>query len=104
MQAQDGAAKNVYDNADLNLNGMEIVARTEDAIYLRIPKAVQMTSQFAKGQCSCGKCDGQGTWDTLAIPLKPTDGKEWAYTVHMPDPKWFLEMVSKNTRKGALGA
>ena len=76
---------------------MRIIARTKDAIYLRIPKAVQMTSQFnGLSGCICGYCDGLGTWDTLMVPISKTT-HDWASTVHMPDaavPR-FLEITGR---------
>ncbi len=92
---------NPTDNADLNLNGMRIIARTPDAVYLRIPKAIQITSEFAGfSKCTCGSCDGLGTWDTLVVPINP-DKHDWAYTVHMPDKSvaGFIEYDRKRIRK-----
>ena len=91
--------KNVTDHNEVNLNGMRVIARTKDAIYLRIPKALQMTSQFISpdNKCSCGHCDGNGTWDTLVVPANDNP-HDWASTVHMPDSAIpaFLLFIKKN--------
>ena len=59
------------------LNGMKVIVRTSEAIYLRIPRELQAESKFASGKCRCGDCDGSGKWDTLVIPVngvrKPND-------------------------------
>jgi hypothetical protein len=86
------------------LNGMRVIAQTDDAVYLRIPKELQVESDFAGGQCSCGHCDGSGKWDTLVVP---THGNyQFSATVHMPDSSVqpFLASIERAKRKGDLVA
>ncbi len=66
-------------------NGLPILARTKDAIYVRLPESVQAESAFAGAKCTCGHCDGSGKWDTLVIPVQGTRHNDSTYTVHMPD-------------------
>ncbi len=98
--------KNPTDNAEMNLNGMKVIARTAQAVYLRIPQAVQITSQFAgMSECKCGHCDGLGTWDTLMVPVNPGP-HDYASTVHMPDSSvpGFMECEARRIRKNATQA
>lgn len=63
---------------------MFVLEQTKEAVYLRLPEALQRSA----GICNCAFCGGQeGKWDTLVVPVKPgrnhTDA--WTYTVHLPD-------------------
>lgn len=58
---------------------MRVLARTEDAVYLRLPVELQRTIE---GGCSCPHCGGRATWDTLVVP---TQLNAHTHTVHMPD-------------------
>jgi hypothetical protein len=88
------------------LNGMTVIARTADAVYLRIPADLQVPSAFA-GKCTCGNCDGSGKWDTLVIGtetpkrvngVRPAD---YAWTCHMPDKavQPFIEYQRNKARQ-----
>lgn len=60
---------------------MEILARTKDAVYLRLPLEMQRDA----GGCSCEQCKQDpalAKWDTLCVPV--TGAYEHAHTVHMP--------------------
>jgi hypothetical protein len=84
------------------MNGMRILARTADAVYIRIPEALQVPSGFADGQCSCGRCDGSGKWDTLVVPAESGDWfqSRFTYTVHMPDSavQPFLDHIRRTPK------
>jgi hypothetical protein len=69
-------------NCRLKLNGMEVIARTKTAIFVRLPKELQTSA----GECSCIHCKGQeGFWDTLGIPLaKSGHFRDATWVVHMP--------------------
>ncbi len=74
-----------------------VIARTKDAIYIRLPRAVQIS----RGPCSCGKCDGQGFNDTLVVATKPDKrSNDYTYTVHMPDRsiEGFLAYVASKEK------
>jgi hypothetical protein len=74
-----------------SLNGMSIIARTKEAIYLRIPKELQQPA----GKCTCPHCKGADAfWDTLAVPIAPPQRNDTAWTVHMPDPTLFRRLVA----------
>jgi hypothetical protein len=64
------------------LNGMSIIARSETAIYLRIPKELQESA----GSCDCSHCKGaEGFWDTLGVPLATDSSRnDTAWTLHWP--------------------
>ncbi len=60
---------------------MTVIARTNDAVYLRLPLELQRDC----GGCSCPHCKVNpdlAKWDTLVVPLGL---HEHSYTVHMPD-------------------
>lgn len=82
------------------LNGMRVIARTKEAIYMRIPEALQAPSTFADDNCTCGSCDGSGKWDTIQIPLQPDNWRrDFATTIHMPD-KAVQPFLAAMRRKG----
>jgi hypothetical protein len=65
---------------------IDIICRTKDAIYLRLPLAMQTDC----GGCSCDQCKADpklAKWDALCVPLLPGDSypARTAHTVHMPD-------------------
>ena len=79
---------------------MSVIARGPDAIYLRLPAALQRDC----GGCSCDYCKAHPehtpTWDTLAIPMHETDKRnDTSWTVHMPDPKTALAYWASKERK-----
>lgn len=65
----------------LTLNGIQVY-RVGDSIFMPLPRELWRESGFP-GRCSCGKCDGSGMWDTLAIAAKPTKDDR-TRTVHFP--------------------
>lgn len=73
-----------------HLNGMSVIKRAPDVIFIRIPEALQVLA-CGDGICSCSYClahpDKPAMWDTLAIPTKFCRHNDTTYTVHMPDPK-----------------
>lgn len=79
------------------LNGMPIIARTKDAIYIRIPRELQKPCDG----CECSYCKAHPRetpgWDTLAVTRDKGAIHESTWTVHMPDPKSFLEYVQKHS-------
>lgn len=83
-------------------NGMEVLARTKDAVYLRLPRGL-----WGKrgGKCTCGQCDGSGYFDTLVVPTNAPGPKtrqkpDYAYTVHMPNKavREFIEYCKAHGR------
>lgn len=73
------------------LNGMKVIKRTPEAVYLRIPDSLQIGTDV----CSCPFCKDPKNpialkyrWDTLAVPIIQTEQYEHAWTVHMPDPSF----------------
>jgi len=62
---------------------MRVIARTGDAVYLRLPKELQRSIE---GGCNCPQCKADPTlaqWDTLVVS---TDQRSaFSSTVHMPD-------------------
>ena len=82
----------MYEN---HLNGMRVIARTSEAIYIRIPEALQAPSAF--GPCSCGHCNGSGKWDTLTVSLTEQRPFDFTGTIHMPDSAVapFLDYVRR---------
>lgn len=91
------------------LNGMEVILRTKETIYLRIPRALQLPTGTAPCQCpSCKEMMRIGSkdhskWDTLAITTKPPKGNrnDTAWTVHFPDGA-LPEAIEHWKRKGEL--
>lgn len=66
------------------MNGAAVIARTKDAVYLRIPLGLQRPIE---GGCSCDQCRANpalAKWDTLLVPVSATRS-DYASTVHMPD-------------------
>lgn len=82
------------------LNGMTILGRYQDTVYIRLPVALRAPT---KG-CKCDYCAAHPnevpTWDTLCvgIPSKtnPTLCGEYqhTWTVHMPDAGEFFKRAS----------
>jgi hypothetical protein len=63
---------------------MEVIARAEDAVYLRLPKELQRDTDG----CNCDICKkdpSKAKWDTLVVPTDPKGKYQWTHTVHMPD-------------------
>lgn len=78
------------------LNGMQIIATTKDAVYLRLPRELWRPTGNA---CQCPHCKGaDGYWDTLAVPTSHTKGNT-AWTVHMPDPHVFNAFNARSKSK-----
>ncbi len=69
------------------LNGMRVIKRTKDVIFVRLP----ITLQRECGTCTCQHCKRAarviGHWDTLAIPVQPSlmRGQDTTWIVHMPE-------------------
>ncbi len=67
-----------------SLFAMAVLAVTKQAVYLRLPSALQRTID---GGCDCTECKGKPgvvpAWDTLVCPIDSKLGS--SYTVHMPD-------------------
>lgn len=70
---------------------MRVLVRTDEAIYLRLPRELQRPID---GSCECPQCKANpelATWDTLIVPISApkNDKHPWRYefsgTVHMPD-------------------
>lgn len=72
---------------------MDVIARTDSAVYLRIPKELQRPID----KCQCPYCKAHPevapTWDTLVVPVGNSTG--YASTVHMPDPVQFSASVKR---------
>ena len=86
------------------MNGSAVLARTKEAIYVRLPDEVATVIDG----CSCDYCKKSGLppkWDTLVVPLeydpKNHPRGDWCHTVHMPDPETLREAMRK---KGLLVA
>lgn len=81
-----------------NLTSMRVIARTKDAVYVRLPRELQ---RDAAG-CGCEHCKKDpalAKWDTLVIPTEETRRAfDFTWTVHMPDGavNAFREYVRKN--------
>jgi hypothetical protein len=74
---------------------MEVIAWTDDAVYLRLSRDLQ-----EEIECACPHCkknNGRGYWDTLLVPIKAETRKGFAYQfssrVHMPNPHEFMEYI-----------
>ena len=66
---------------NLKLNGIE-VNRVGVSIFVPLPRELSRTC----GGCCCGKCDGVGYWDTLAVATEPQGmGRDTTWTVHYPE-------------------
>lgn len=63
------------------MNGCAVLTRSDEAIYVRLPRELQVS---AFGPCSCGKCDGEGRFDTLMVPINPGP-HDYVTVVHLPD-------------------
>lgn len=81
-----------------HLNGMEVLCRTEDTVFLRIPRKLQDWSNLTGMNCSCETCkdirarddwdkNDHSKWDTLAVPRNPPtkNQADFSHTVHMPN-------------------
>lgn len=66
------------------VNGLTVLVRTNEAIYIRLPRELQYQTAFASDGCSCGDCDGEGRTDTLGVPINPGPN-DYTFAVHMPD-------------------
>ncbi len=70
------------------LNGMTVITRNKTAIYMRIPREMQVAID---GGCSCDHCKanpGLAKWDTLVVESSapnPRKSNDFCFTVHMPD-------------------
>ena len=71
-----------------SLFSMRVIGQTKDAVYLRLPEALQEPTS-----CNCDICKANpdlARWDTLAVPLSP-DAKHvgWnhSWRVHCPDAR-----------------
>jgi hypothetical protein len=77
----------------MTLSTLDVIARTEDAVYLRLPKELQRPID----RCVCPYCDSHKhespAWDTLCVPVS---GAGYASTVHMPDPLEFEAAIKRN--------
>mgnify|MGYP001607778318 CR=1 FL=1 len=66
------------------LNGMKIIKRNSEAIFVRLPISLQREA----GTCTCTNCKRNnrqiGHWDTLVIPINSSEN-DTTFTVHMPD-------------------
>ena len=78
-----------------SLTAMPIIARTKDAVYVRLPKKLQ---RVIESGCDCNECrkdPNLAKWDTLVVPLSVIYPS--TYVVHMPEasvPK-FVEYHRK---------
>jgi hypothetical protein len=81
------------------MNGSMVIARTKDAVYLRIPDS--LAALAGDGSCDCPHCKRSGKpakWDTLVVPTKGPSNHyraDCAYTVHMPDPCEFIRIMQE---------
>lgn len=64
-----------------NLNAIR-VTRLGNTIFIPLPPELWKASGL--GPCQCGKCDGQGHWDTLAVSAKPTE-RDFTWMPHVPE-------------------
>jgi hypothetical protein len=85
----------------MTMFSMRVIARTKDAIYLRLPLELQRDT----GGCDCPVCKKDPTkakWDTLVVPTKGgrTYHDEHSGTVHMPDGSvdGFVEYMRRKER------
>ena len=86
------------------VTSMEVLARSKDAVYLRIPKDLQ---QLCTGGCDCPHCtvDPQAAaWDTLVVPTKAPRGKgnDFSSRCHLPDaavPEFITYLAEKDRKK-----
>src|SRR5258708_5311515 len=92
------------------LNGMSVIARAKDAVYLRIPKELQVPCNG----CDCPYCKAHlnevPSWDTLGVPTA-NKRLNTAWTLHMPNPaefqriydsKWYQDRQGMRTRAEGL--
>jgi hypothetical protein len=61
---------------------MLVIARTNDAVYLRLPHELQRDIDGGCGCDHCKKNPALAKWDTLVVP---TEVHDHSWTVHMPD-------------------
>ena len=66
------------------LPSMQVIGRTKEAVYLRLPKKLQ---RDCIGGCGCEHCTKNpalAKWDTMVVSIRGKDDHSW--TVHLPDP------------------
>ena len=84
-------------DSSIQLCGMAVIAVTDKSVYIRLPRNLWRSA----GNCTCHSCGGkEGFWDTLGVPLPPTNDEhphQLTWTVHMPDPKEFLKHVNRQS-------
>ena len=78
------------------MNGAAVIARTKDAVYIRIPEGM---AKEIEGGCDCEWCKQHAgrkpLWDTLVVSkarperMRRMRTSDYAWTVHMPDPVTF---------------
>ncbi len=70
----------------MQLNGIRYQRQAQHpkgAIFIPLPKAAW---KLSGGSCSCGKCDGLGAYDTLAIdPSQADPNRQITWMVHYPE-------------------
>jgi hypothetical protein len=80
------------------LNGADVLVRTTEAIYIRIPDSIASECEG----CCCDYCkkhpENTPRWDTLVVPRVAKHGRDWCCTVHMPDPETFRKAMRKKGR------
>jgi hypothetical protein len=58
-------------------------------IFIQLPRVLWRSHRVEDGSapCRCGRCPGDGAWDTLAVSVKPRRGEKTgtAWTVHHPE-------------------
>lgn len=88
------------------VSGMNVVARTKEAVYLRVNDSLRERTDYhhSGARCTCDFCanrkDQDSMWDTLCVPLKkPKKGNDYAHTVHMPEPWKFQEYMDKKEKE-----
>jgi hypothetical protein len=76
----------------VGLNGMQVVARRGNTIFIRLPDALQRPID---GGCHCGYCkanpDKTPKWDALAVAAdkEHVDQPNTTWTVHMPEGRGY---------------
>jgi hypothetical protein len=86
-----------------SLLSMEVIASTDEAVYLRLPREMREPCG-----CSCEFCKAHPTeswWDTLVVATKPKmrgHGRDrWSWRCHMPEPWKFQQYMDAKKRKAA---
>jgi hypothetical protein len=64
-----------------NMNGVRVDRREGGTIIIPLPRILWRESAFHGHECTCGKCDGSGMWDAIAVHPE----KRHTWTCHVPE-------------------